>query len=67
MFFDKFTRKNEQNNDIVDYSFLQTKNKVSEDGKNDNSQNGSLILISDTPEVLGPPTRSHWKVNTIYI
>ncbi|ORX60931.1 FYVE-domain-containing protein [Piromyces finnis] len=62
MFFDKFSRKNEHNNDIVDYSFLQTKNTISEDEKeDDNSQKGSLILISDTPEVLGPPTRSHWK------
>jgi len=66
MFFDKFSRRNEQNNDIVDYSFLQTKNSiVSEDGKiKNNSQKGDLILISGTPEVLGPPTRSHWKVNT---
>jgi len=63
MFFDKFSRRNEQNNDIVDYSFLQTKNSiVSEDGKiKNNSQKGDLILISGTPEVLGPPTRSHWK------
>jgi len=62
MFFDKFSRKNEHSNDIVDYSFLQTKNQITEDGKVEDSKKDSLILISDSPEVLGPPTRSHWKV-----
>jgi hypothetical protein len=61
MFFDKFSRKNEHSNDIVDYSFLQTKNQITEDGKVEDSKKDSLILISDSPEVLGPPTRSHWK------
>jgi len=61
MFFDKLSRKNEQNNDIIDYSFIQTPNKITEDGKEDNSKKGNLLLLSDAPEVLGPPTRSHWK------
>jgi len=62
MFFEKLSRKNEQNNDIIDYSFIQTQSKITEDGKEDkNSQKGNLLLLSDAPEVLGPPTRSHWK------
>jgi len=62
MFFDKLSRKNEHNNDIIDYSFIQTQNKITEDGKESNdSQKGNLLLLSDAPEDLGPPTRSHWK------
>ncbi|ORX76689.1 FYVE-domain-containing protein [Anaeromyces robustus] len=61
MFFDKISRKNDQSNDIVDYSFLQTQNKITEDGKEVDNNKNNLILISGTPEVLGPPSRSHWK------
>ncbi|KAG4098083.1 FYVE-domain-containing protein [Neocallimastix lanati (nom. inval.)] len=62
MFFDRLSRRNEHNNDIIDYTFIQTQNKFTEDGKeSNNSQKGNLLLLSDSSEALGPPTRKHWK------